>query len=81
MNRQKSPRFPHFFIVDIYLVVVVVFLLSSKAGGVGLNLVVASRLILYDIDWNPANDLQVCTNLYNAKHYGRAGVTPLAVDL
>ena len=37
----------------------VVFLLSSKAGGVGLNLVGASRLILYDIDWNPANDLQV----------------------
>jgi hypothetical protein len=36
-----------------------VFLLSSKAGGVGLNLVGASRLLLYDIDWNPANDLQV----------------------
>ena len=36
-----------------------IFLLSSKAGGVGLNLVGASRLILYDIDWNPANDLQV----------------------
>jgi DNA repair and recombination protein RAD54B len=37
----------------------VVFLLSSKAGGVGLNLIGASRLVLYDIDWNPANDLQV----------------------
>ena len=36
-----------------------VFLLSSKAGGVGLNLIGANRLILYDIDWNPANDLQV----------------------
>ena len=36
-----------------------VFLLSSKAGGVGLNLIGASRLVLYDIDWNPANDLQV----------------------
>lgn len=36
-----------------------VFLLSTKAGGVGLNLIGASRLILYDIDWNPANDLQV----------------------
>lgn len=39
--------------------VLVVFLLSSKAGGTGLNLTGASRLILYDIDWNPANDLQV----------------------
>ena len=37
----------------------VIFLLSSKAGGVGLNLIGASRLVLYDIDWNPANDLQV----------------------
>lgn len=35
-----------------------VFLLSSKAGGVGLNLVGASHLVLYDIDWNPANDMQ-----------------------
>ncbi|KAI4883629.1 hypothetical protein NFI96_012926 [Prochilodus magdalenae] len=34
------------------------FLLSSKAGGVGLNLVGASHLVLYDIDWNPANDIQ-----------------------
>lgn len=36
-----------------------VFLLSSKAGGVGLNLIGASHLVLYDIDWNPANDIQV----------------------
>nr|KAG5702755.1 hypothetical protein BaRGS_003629 [Batillaria attramentaria] len=35
-----------------------IFLLSSKAGGVGLNLIGASRLFLFDIDWNPANDLQ-----------------------
>ena len=40
--------------------VAVVLLLSTKAGGVGLNLIGASRLILYDIDWNPANDIQVC---------------------
>ena len=38
---------------------VAVFLLSSKAGGVGLNLIGASQLILYDIEWNPANDIQV----------------------
>ena len=36
------------------------FLLSSKAGGVGLNLIGASRVVLSDIDWNPANNLQVC---------------------
>ena len=35
-----------------------VFLLSSKAGGVGLNLIGANRLVLFDPDWNPANDAQ-----------------------
>lgn len=41
-----------------------IFLLSSKAGGVGLNLVGASRLVLYDIDWNPANDLQAMARVW-----------------
>ncbi|CAG2216528.1 RAD54B [Mytilus edulis] len=41
-----------------------VFLLSSKAGGVGLNLIGASRLVLYDIDWNPANDLQAMARVW-----------------
>ena len=44
------------------------FLLSSKAGGVGLNLIGASHLVLYDIDWNPANDLQVSVNNYAIIH-------------
>ncbi|KAJ7078907.1 SNF2 family N-terminal domain-containing protein [Mycena belliarum] len=35
-----------------------VFLLSSKAGGVGINLIGASRLCLIDSDWNPSHDLQ-----------------------
>lgn len=35
-----------------------VLLLSSKAGGVGLNIIGANRLVLFDPDWNPANDLQ-----------------------
>ena len=36
-----------------------VFMLSSKAGGCGLNLIGANRLIMFDPDWNPANDDQV----------------------
>ncbi|KAG0307228.1 DNA-dependent ATPase protein rad54, partial [Dissophora globulifera] len=35
-----------------------VFLLSSKAGGCGLNLIGANRLVLFDPDWNPASDQQ-----------------------
>lgn len=34
------------------LLQVFVFLLSSKAGGCGLNLVGANRLILFDPDWS-----------------------------
>ncbi|WPH03427.1 Hypothetical protein R9X50_00630700 [Acrodontium crateriforme] len=41
-----------------------VFLLSAKAGGVGLNLIGASRLILYDLDWNPAIDLQAMARIH-----------------
>ncbi|XP_069813394.1 DNA repair and recombination protein RAD54B-like isoform X2 [Dendropsophus ebraccatus] len=41
-----------------------IFLLSSKAGGVGLNLIGACHLILYDIDWNPANDLQAMARVW-----------------
>ena len=35
-----------------------VFLLSTKAGGVGINLTAADTVIIYDSDWNPQNDIQ-----------------------
>ena len=35
-----------------------VFLLSMRAGGVGLNLQGADTVIMYDTDWNPQIDLQ-----------------------
>ena len=41
-----------------------VFLLSSKAGGCGLNIVGADRLIMFDPDWNPANDQQAMARIW-----------------
>ncbi|XP_071561970.1 DNA repair and recombination protein RAD54B isoform X1 [Temnothorax nylanderi] len=41
-----------------------VLLLSAKAGGVGLNLPGASRLVLFDSDWNPASDLQAMARIW-----------------
>lgn len=41
-----------------------IFMLSTKAGGLGINLTGADRVIIYDIDWNPQNDIQAMDRAY-----------------
>ena len=48
-----SPQSPEF-----------IFMLSSKAGGCGLNLIGANRLVMFDPDWNPANDDQAMARVW-----------------
>lgn len=47
MYKFNAPDSPYF-----------IFLLSTRAGGLGLNLTSADTVILFDQDWNPMMDLQ-----------------------
>jgi SNF2 family DNA or RNA helicase len=35
-----------------------IFMLCTRAGGVGINLTAADTVIIFDSDWNPQNDIQ-----------------------
>lgn len=50
-NRQAA--IDRFSTTDVF-----VFLLCTRAGGVGINLTAADTVIIFDSDWNPQNDLQ-----------------------
>ena len=39
------------------------FILTTRTGGVGINLTSADTIIIYDADWNPHQDLQAIVTL------------------
>ncbi|CDK25034.1 unnamed protein product [Kuraishia capsulata CBS 1993] len=41
-----------------------VFLLSTRAGGLGINLTAADSVVLFDSDWNPQVDLQAMDRVH-----------------
>ncbi|XP_078123314.1 chromodomain-helicase-DNA-binding protein 4a isoform X5 [Sander vitreus] len=47
IDRFNAPGAPQF-----------AFLLSTRAGGLGINLATADTVVIYDSDWNPHNDIQ-----------------------
>lgn len=51
-NEEKGPDSCH------------LFLLSTRSGGVGINLTGADTVILYDSDWNPQMDLQAMDRVH-----------------
>lgn len=65
VEQFNNPEVDCFFILKIFLKSeVYIFLLSSKAGGCGLNLIGANRLVMFDPDWNPANDDQAMARVW-----------------
>uniref|UniRef100_A0A3B0MUY9 DNA repair helicase, putative n=1 Tax=Theileria annulata TaxID=5874 RepID=A0A3B0MUY9_THEAN len=43
---------------------VFIMILTTKVGGIGLNLTAATRIIIYDPDWNPMTDMQAKERCY-----------------
>lgn len=53
IDRFNAPESKHF-----------AFLISTKAGGLGINLATADTVIFYDSDWNPHNDIQALSRAH-----------------
>jgi SWI/SNF-related matrix-associated actin-dependent regulator of chromatin subfamily A member 5 len=57
-----------------------IFLLSTRAGGLGINLYTADVVILYDSDWNPQMDLQAMDRAHRIGQKKQVRVFRLVTD-
>jgi SNF2 family DNA or RNA helicase len=57
-----------------------VFLLSARAGSLGLNLQAADTVILFDMDWNPQNDKQAVARVHRVGQTREVRVVRLVTD-
>ena len=47
------------------------FILSTRAGGLGINLHTADTVIIYDSDWNPHNDIQALSRAHRLGQHNK----------
>jgi len=60
-NRERQRRIDAFNAPDSDIFI---FLLSTRAGGQGINLATADTIIMYDHDWNPQADIQALSRAH-----------------
>lgn len=56
------------------------FLLSTRAGGLGINLTSADTVIIYDSDWNPQMDLQAMDRAHRIGQKNKVNVYRLITE-
>ena len=57
-----------------------IFMLSTRAGGLGINLVTADVVVLYDSDWNPQVDLQAMDRAHRIGQQKQVRVYRLIIE-
>lgn len=57
-----------------------VFLLTTRAGGLGINLTTADQVIIYDSDWNPQADLQAMDRAHRIGQTKQVWVYRLVIE-
>ncbi len=58
----------------------IVFIISTKAGGIGINLTSATNIIIYDSDWNPQNDIQAIARAHRIGQHKNVSVYRLITN-